>query len=246
MLKKSFGQHILVSRGVIDRIVQLADIDEDDVVVEIGGGTGNLTRALLRTGLGKVYVVELDRDMVNLLSEIKDSRLEIICGDASELEFCALGEQLKVVGNLPYNMASLILENIVFHHRCIVRGVLMFQKEVALRLSGKGEDSWLSIFLRSFYEVRYEMSVPPRFFKPPPRVQSGVISLSKRNKDSDIQDLKDYKGFLTSLFTNRRKKLGSKLKADILIKAGIDPNRRVDSLKLEEFMNLYRMVKLME
>jgi 16S rRNA (adenine1518-N6/adenine1519-N6)-dimethyltransferase len=183
--------------------------------------------------------------MLNILRDIEDKRLEVLHADASKFNFCSLGESIKVVSNLPYNMASLILENIILHHVCIPMGILMFQKEVALRLAGKGEISWLSVFLRAVYKVEYKMSVPPRFFRPPPRVQSGVLKISRRD-DIRISDLKDFKDFLVRLFANRRKRLGGKLEERILKAVGIDPNRRVDSLELEEFIGLYRMVKLLE
>ncbi len=241
MLKKSFGQHLLVSEGVLKEIARLLKIDSQDVLLEIGGGTGNLTKVLLRHNPAKLIVVELDRDMVRRLKEIEDERLEVIQDDAKSLQICRLADELKVVGNLPYNAASLILENIILHRRCIPFGVFMFQKEVALRLCGKGDLSWLSVFLRTFYEVRYEMSVPARFFKPPPRVQSGVISISR--KDAPFEETEDYKRFLTGVFAHRRKKLGKKLPQEVLRRAGIETDRRVDGLELEEFITLYRELR---
>lgn len=244
MLKKSFGQHILVSRGVITKIVELLDIRKGEEVVEIGGGTGNLTKALLESNLKRLYVIELDREMVDTLKGIRDSRLKILHGDARKFNLCELGSELKLVGNLPYNVGSLILENIIHHHRCVPYAILMFQKEVAQRLEGKGEVSWLSVFLRTFYEVSYEMSVPSRFFRPPPRVQSAVISI-RRKGTTVVKNLEDYKTFLTTLFANRRKKLGNKLPPEVLKAVGVEEGRRVESLSLEEFLKLYEMLKLM-
>ena len=239
-LKKSYGQHLLRSPGVLREIASSLEIREGETVVEIGGGTGNLTRVLLEEPLGKLYVLELDPEMVERLEEIKDPRLEVLRADASRFEFCSLGENLKLVGNLPYNVGSLIIENVVFHHRCVPLGVFMLQKEVALKLSGKGDVGWLTVFLKTFYEVEYLMSVPPRFFVPPPKVDSGVIRIRKK-KEPPGMNLRRFKSFLTRLFSMRRKKLKRKLGEDILLRAGIDPNLRVEQLQMGDFLKLYNV-----
>ncbi len=239
-LKKSYGQHLLVSKGVLEKIADSLDIHEKDVAVEIGGGTGNLTKALLEHPLGKLYVLELDPEMVESLRTIEDSRLEVIRTDAGKFDLCSLGESLKVAGNLPYNVGSLIVENVVFHHRCIHLAVLMLQKEVALKLSGKGSSSWLSVFLNTFYDTKYLMSVPPRFFVPPPKVDSGVIRCVRKEAPPEL-DMKRYKGFLTKLFADRRKMLKKKIPERVLLKSGIDPRARVEELSVEDFLRLYNV-----
>ena len=242
-LKKSYGQHLLKSSGVLKKIAQALEIEGGDTVIEIGGGTGNLTRVLLEEPIGKLYVLELDEDMVTELKKIEDPRLEVINADASEFDFCTLGENLRLVGNLPYNVGSLIIENVVFHHGCVPAGVFMLQKEVALKLAGKGDISWLSVFLNTFYEVEYIMSVPPRFFVPTPKVDSGVIRIRRKEELPQI-DLERFKSFLTSLFSMRRKKLRKKLSEEILLKAGIDPNLRVEQLSLGDFLKLYNVYEV--
>ena len=242
-LKKSYGQHLLKSEGVLREIAKSLEISKGDTVVEIGGGTGNLTRILLREPLKRLYVLEIDRDMVSELMKIEDSRVEIIEADASRFEFCSLGEDLKLVGNLPYNVGSLIMENVVFHHRCIPVGVFMLQKEVALKLYGKGDTGWLTVFLKTFYEVEYLMSVPPRFFVPPPKVDSGIIRIVRKKELPHI-DLKKFKSFLTTLFSMRRKKLKKKLNEKLLLSAGVDPNLRVEQLSLGDFIRLYNVYEV--
>ena len=241
-LKKSFGQHLLVSEGVLSKIAKELEIKEGEVVVEVGGGTGNLTRVLLRHPLGKLYALELDEEMVEELKKIQDERLEVIKADATEFPFCNLGESLKVVGNLPYNVASLIVENTVYNKDCIPLAVYMVQKEVAEKLEGKKDTGWLSVFVRTFYDVEYLMSVPARFFVPPPKVTSAVIKL-KRNEKLEVENLKEYKEFLIRLFENRRKVLRKKIDQRLLEKAGINPEARVEELKLEDFFKLYELSK---
>ncbi|RUM31534.1 MAG: 16S rRNA (adenine(1518)-N(6)/adenine(1519)-N(6))-dimethyltransferase [Aquifex sp.] len=241
-LKKSLGQHILVSEGVLKKIAEELEVKEGDTVVEVGGGTGNLTKILLQYPLKKLYVIELDERMVERLREIGDERLEVIKGDASEFTFCDFGKKLKLVGNLPYNVASLIIENTVYNKECIPLAVYMVQKEVAEKLQGKKDTGWLSVFVRTFYDVSYVMTVPPRFFVPPPKVQSAVIKLIKNEKIS-VKDLKKYKHFLTKVFQNRRKALRKKIPEELLKEANIDPNARVEQLKLEDFLKLYKLVE---
>ena len=239
-LKKSYGQHLLVSHGVLNKIASELEIEEGDRVVEIGGGTGNLTRILLRYPLKKLWVIELDPEMVERLEDIKEPQLEVIKGDASAFNFCSLGESLKLVGNLPYNVGSLIVEQVVRCSRCIPLAVFMLQKEVAQKLSQEVSDSWLGVFTRTFYRVEYLMSVPARFFLPPPKVSSGVIRLIRREPPSGV-DIDRYKELLTTLFSMKRKKLKKKLPETLLKKANIDPELRVEQLRLEDFLALYNV-----
>ncbi|WP_457601165.1 16S rRNA (adenine(1518)-N(6)/adenine(1519)-N(6))-dimethyltransferase RsmA [Hydrogenivirga sp.] len=239
-LKKSYGQHLLVSRGVLEKVAQELKLSENDRVVEIGGGTGNLTRVLLERPIKELIVLELDTEMVEILKGLSNERLRVLQADASRFEFCSLGENLKVTGNLPYNVGSPIVENVVKNHRCIPLGVFMLQKEVALKLCGKGETGWLTVFVKTFYEVEYLMSVPPRFFVPPPKVDSGVIRLVRKEAPPEL-DLRKFKRFLTSVFANRRKMLRKKLKEKVLEEAGIEPSLRVEQLSVEDFLRLYNV-----
>ncbi len=236
-LKKNYGQHLLVSEGVLKTIAQKLNI-EGDVVVEIGGGTGNLTKVLLSLPLKELFVLEIDPEMVQKLKSISDPRLVVLQEDATKFEFCSLGPRLKIVGNLPYNVGSLIVERLVMSKNCVLMGILMLQKEVALKLAGKGEASWLSVFLQTFYDAQYLLSVPPRFFLPPPKVDSGVIKI-ERKEDAPSFNLKSYKKFLTHLFSMKRKMLKKKIPLEILKKAGIDPGFRVEQLSLRDIIRLY-------
>ncbi len=237
-LKKRFGQHLLVSQGAIKNIVKFANIKPGEVVVEIGPGTGNLTKELLKAPLSRLYLVEIDEEMFNKLSEeLKDQRVKVFLADATEFDFFSLGhENIKCIGNLPYNVASLIIENTVKHHPLVSEAIYMVQKEVGIRL--EKEKSWLSIFVRTFYEVEYMMSLPPKFFIPPPRVESSVIRLKRKNLTTPI-DPQKYKEVLTKLFHARRKMLKQKVPLSILNAAGIKPEKRVDELELKEFLLLY-------
>ncbi|MFN3814397.1 MAG: 16S rRNA (adenine(1518)-N(6)/adenine(1519)-N(6))-dimethyltransferase RsmA [Aquificaceae bacterium] len=236
-LKKRYGQHVIVSPGIIKTIVKHADVREGETFVEIGPGTGNLTVELLNTSLKKLHLIELDQEMIQVLKKkIVDERVEFHHADATSFDFCKLGDNVKLVGNLPYNVASLIIENTVFHKECIPFALYMVQKEVAEKLI-KGM-SWLSIFLRTFYSIEYIMSVPARFFKPPPRVQSSLIKLTKDEK-ANIESLGGYKAFLVKLYSMKRKAIKSKISQDVLKRAGINPMVRVEELSLDKVLFLY-------
>ena len=242
-LKKHYGQHLLVSKGVLEKIAQELEIEDGDTLLEVGGGTGNLTKVLLAYSLRKLYVLEIDPQMVECLTRIGDPRLEVLQEDATKFPFCSLAGRLKFTGNLPYNVGSLIVENLVRNRECIPMGVFMLQKEVALKLTGKGSAGWLTVFLNTFYRTEYIMSVPARFFVPPPKVDSGVIKVVRKGPPPEV-DTDRYKRMLTALFAMRRKTLKKKLPRDLLEKAKIDPDLRVEELTLEDFLRLYNVYEV--
>lgn len=134
---------------------------------------------------------------------IKDERVIFINADATNFDFSSLKERnLKLIGNLPYNVASLIIENTVMYKNYIPYAFYMVQKEVAERLID--EKSWLSIFVKTFYEIKYLMSIPAKFFIPPPKVISAFIKLERKDFKKSF-NLKEYKNFLTKLFPKKER-----------------------------------------
>lgn len=237
-LKKRFGQHLLISPGVLKKIAEFAELEEEDTVVEIGPGTGLLTRELLKYPIKNLFLIELDSEMVAYLkNNLKDERIVLIQADATSFNYAELNErELKILGNLPYNVASLIVENIVFYHTLIPFSLFLVQKEVAEKwLSGK---SWLSLFIQTFYDLEYLMTVPPRFFKPPPKVDSALIRFKKSIK-KEITDLKNYKKFLTLLYQHKRKMLRKKFPEKLLKEVNLSGTLRSEDLTLKEVFHLY-------
>ena len=241
-LKKSMGQHLILSEGVTRKIVEEMDINEGDLVIEMGGGTGNLTSQLLKTPLEELTVVEIDPEMVKTLEKIEDKRLKVIKGDATRINICDLYPRAKITGNLPYNVWSRILINVIYNYECLPLGVFMLQKEVAERLSSTKSTSWLGTFINTYYNIIYIMSVPARFFTPKPRVDSGVIKMVKRYENVP-KDKHDYKKFLIRVFKHKRKMLKKKLPERVLELAGIDPASRVDQLNHVKIIRLYNLFK---
>jgi len=238
MLKKRFAQHLLIGSGILQKLVDLAEIKPKETVVEIGPGTGNLTKKLLNTPLKKLFLIEIDPEMIKHLKNIiKDKRVIFINADATKFDFSSLKERnLKLIGNLPYNVASLIIENTIMHKNYIPCAFYMVQKEVAERLID--EKSWLSIFVKTFYEIKYLMSVPAKFFIPPPKVISAFIKLERKDFKESF-NLKEYKNFLTKLFSQKRKMIKHKIDETYLKKSGISGEKRVEELELKDFLSLY-------
>ncbi len=239
-LRKGLGQHLLVSEGVIERIADLLE-PEGRYVVEIGGGTGNLTRGILERNPRSLTVIEIDPRMVETLKNIGDQRVRVLEADATAFDLCTLGESLILCGNLPYNVWAGIIERVVLCHRCVERGLFMIQKETALKLTGKAKPGWMGTFFRTYFEAEYIMSVPARFFVPRPKVSSGVVRFTRKHAEGVPSELKKYKEFLTSLFRSPRKMLRNKVPSELLAKAGIEGTKRAEELSLEEILRLYNV-----
>lgn len=247
--KKHLGQHLLIAEGVLEKIVEFANITQDDIVVEIGVGTGNLTEKLLQKKPAILYGIEIDETAYKIIEErFKDyQNFILIKSDFFDVNLfeIAKDKKIKLIGNLPYNVASLILVNIVFYKDIIKNAVFMVQKEVAEKLIAKPKSkdyTFLSVFIQSFFKVEYLMSVPARFFSPPPKVTSAVIKLTPI-ENKDIQDIKAYKGFVSEIFANRRRMLRTKIDTEILQKANIKETARVEELSIEDIKNLFKIYK---
>ncbi|MBE9535543.1 MAG: 16S rRNA (adenine(1518)-N(6)/adenine(1519)-N(6))-dimethyltransferase RsmA [Proteobacteria bacterium] len=250
--KKRFGQNFLADSNYAAKIVDIAEIKTGDIVVEIGPGHGAITRLLAEKDC-TVYALEIDRDLQKILGETFSGteNVRIIAGDALDFDFVSLGEELgrplKIVANLPYNVATPILFRLL-EARCVIENmVLMFQKEVALRIAAKpGNKQFgaLSIFPQLYADIRSELLLPPGAFKPAPKVYSSVLSFTilKRPRFY-VSDELMLKKVVSSAFSQRRKKLINSLKkiddsadlSSIFKGVGIDPSRRAETLSVEEF-----------
>ncbi len=248
--KKKFGQHLLISEGVIQKIVDIIEVTSSDTIVEIGVGTGQLTEEILKRNPSVLYGIEIDETAYPIIEDRFKGyeNFVLIKKDFFEVNLRELSEgKIKLVGNLPYNVSSLILVNTVFYIDIIERAVFMLQKEVAEKLIAKPKTksyTFLSVFLQTFFDIEYVMSVPARFFKPPPKVTSAVVRLfPKKELPVPFEEIKKYKNFVSGLFSNKRKMLRTKVDKDLLAKAGIKETARVEELSLEDFINLYKIQK---
>ena len=255
--KKELGQHWLHDQGVLDAICVAADIAENDHVIEIGPGLGTLTQNLLDNG-AKVHAIEFDHDLaISLRARIKShqERLEISEADIMRFDFTSLPKEYKIVANIPYYLTSGLLRLISETANPPKKAVLLVQKEVAERVCAKpGQTSLLSISTQMYFDASLGILVPAALFTPPPKVDSQVLVL-KRRETPYFGDADEKKIFqvVKAGFSERRKKLRSSLSGglgiskeaadSLLTEAGINGDLRAQNLTLENWVQLARVLK---
>lgn len=252
--KKRFGQNFLRNEHVIDRILDAAELCKNQPVLEIGPGLGALTDRLLQAGV-HLTAIEIDRELAALLRQRDNRRLEVIEGDVLRLDWDTFlpAQPTKLVANLPYNISSQVLFKILDHRQAFSRLVLMFQKEVGDRLlaqAGTRQYGILSVLMQTWYDVRRVVRVSPAAFSPPPKVESVVLRFDPLAEVRfPVGDEGVYRALVRAAFTQRRKTLRNSLLAsgwsavaidNLLEENGIDPQRRGETLKIEEFARLSR------
>lgn len=254
--KKALGQNFILDLNLTGKIARAAGNLAGETVVEIGPGPGGLTRALLAEGAGRVIAVERDERCLAALAEVSAAypgRLEIIPGDALEVDLAAAagGQPVRIVANLPYNVGTELLLGWLTVRQWppfYKSMTLMFQKEVAQRIAAKpGSDAYgrLSVLAGWRTEAKIAFDVPPQAFTPPPKVTSSVVHMVPRAHPLEA-DLGKLEAVTKAAFGQRRKMLRQSLKPlggeALLARAGIDPTRRAETLTIEEFVALSRML----
>lgn len=253
--KKNLGQHFLTDRRYIDMIVLAVDPKPGDRLVEIGPGQGAITFPLLRRH-GELTVIEFDRDLITPLMEASEGigRLTVIHKDVLQVDFSKLaaddgqhgGRQIRLVGNLPYNISSPILFHALEHAAAVRDMHFMLQKEVVDRMAaGPGSKVFgrLSVMLQAYCTVTALFDVPPGAFRPPPKVDSAVVRLVPLPAaDVGITDPALFERMVRDAFGQRRKTLRNALQlvcsgADIEA-AGLRPDARAEQLEVAEFKRL--------
>lgn len=265
--KKRLGQHFLIDKGVVRRIVAAAGITPEDFVIEIGPGTGALTEGLLQAG-SRVTAIETDAGLAahlkaKFIDAISAGRLEIIAADALKVSFIdickAAGTKAKAVSNLPYNISGPIMTRLINEREAFSLMVLMLQKEVAERLvavPGSKAYGILSILSQLHADISMEFNLPPSVFFPPPKVESSVVRLVPLAAPRvPVPDEAFFRKVVVSSFSTRRKTLPNSLKPlgidPVKVKAAIvgcniDPNRRGETLTLEEWGRLASALRAVE
>ena len=245
--RKRFGQHFLTDPGVIDQIVAAIQPRKGDVVVEIGPGRGAITDPLSRFDV-ELNLVEFDRDLVaQLRQRFASSRhVHVHEADALRFDFAQLGEDLRVVGNLPYNISTPLLFRLIEFQGRIADMHFMLQKEVVDRMAatpGTKRYGRLSVMLGCFMEVEPVFDVEPASFTPPPKVMSSVVRMRPKPAGAiDPQDTGDLRSLVTQAFSQRRKTLHNALKgrvSDAQLRAvDIEPTMRAEEVPVETWIRL--------
>lgn len=239
-----FGQHFLVDRAAIARIVAAVDPRPGDCVVEIGPGLGALTGPLLER-LPELHVVEIDRDLARSLGERYPSgSLVVHEGDALKFDFAALSAPLRVVGNLPYNISTPLLFRLAGFADRLRDLHVMLQREVVERMvaaPSRREYGRLSVALQYRFRMRKLFDVSARAFRPVPKVESAVVRMEPLARaERAARDEALLGRVVTKAFSHRRKTVRNALEglagADILAAAGIDGGLRAENLAVADYV----------
>ena len=217
-----------------------------DRIVEIGPGLGALTRPLLQK-LERLQVVEIDRDIVERLRhEFPEERLTVYSADALEFDFSTLGKNLRIVGNLPYNISTPILFHLSSFAANITDLHFMLQKEVVARMVASPSTpdyGRLSVMLQCRFEMEQLFIVPPQAFQPAPKVESAIVRMSPlKQLPIEASQEKLFAGIVSAAFSQRRKTLrntlGGHLKAKDFAALKIDPGLRAENLSVAQFVTI--------
>ena len=269
--KKSLGQNFLADRHVARRIVASVAPLPQDLIIEIGPGTGALTRLLVDAS-GYVVAIELDRRLIEeLRREFASARVRIIEADALAVNWDALLDsameswraatqaddepRVRIVANLPYYISTAIIERLMSLGTRLSDMTLMLQREVVERISSppsSREYGYLSVLVQYHCAAVKLFDVPPAAFRPPPKVQSAILRLTVRERPAvEVTDEARFFALVRAAFAQRRKTIANNLKAArralgitaeinaALERAGIEPQRRAETLSLDEFAALF-------
>ncbi len=248
--RKRFGQHFLHDPAVIARIVAAIDPRPGERLVEIGPGLGALTLPLLER-VGRLEVVELDRDVIPRLAALARGHGDLVihAADALAFDFAALaagGPKLRLCGNLPYNISTPLLFHLLEARAAVADMHFMLQKEVVARMAaapGGKAYGRLTVMLALYCRVERLFDVGPGAFRPPPRVDSAVVRLVPHAAPPfPVADPQRFAAVVAAAFGQRRKTLrnalGDRVTAEGFAAAGVDSGRRAETLAPEEFARL--------
>ncbi|MAD97667.1 MAG: 16S rRNA (adenine(1518)-N(6)/adenine(1519)-N(6))-dimethyltransferase [Flavobacteriaceae bacterium] len=257
--KKHLGQHFLKDLNIAQKIADSLTYQDLDEVIEIGPGTGVLTKFVLQKN-HKLSVFEVDSESVaylkddfskeNLSLNTSSDNFQIFEADflKAQLDRLFSGKQVGIIGNYPYNISSQIVFKVLENRHMVKEFSGMFQKEVAQRIAEKkGSKTYgiLSVLTQAFYEVEYLFTVPPGVFNPPPKVDSGVIQCIRKKNHTLPVDEKLFFRVVKTAFNQRRKMLRSSLKSFNLSQSlKEDPifAKRPEQLSVEEFVSLTQKI----
>ncbi len=242
--KKRFGQNFLTDQSVINSLVDAISPKIDDLMVEIGPGLGALTKPLLKR-LNLLHVVEVDRDIISWMqNEYAKNAIQIHNADALKFDFSSLGENLRVTGNLPYNISTPILFHLLDNIAHITDMHFMLQKEVVERMVAEPSTAAygrLSVMLQYRLQMEYLFTVPPEAFDPAPKVESAFVRcVPHASLPYVAHDEKLFSQVVLAAFGQRRKTLRNTLKNILndagFIELGIDSQLRAENLHVSDFV----------
>ncbi|MBD3610591.1 MAG: 16S rRNA (adenine(1518)-N(6)/adenine(1519)-N(6))-dimethyltransferase RsmA [Gammaproteobacteria bacterium] len=246
--RKRFGQNFLHDQNIIQRITAAISPQEGEHLIEIGPGKGAMTQSVLEY-IERMDVVELDRDLIPILTDRFADQITIHNTDVLKFDFCQArhnDQPLRVIGNLPYNISTPILFHLMEQLACIKDMHFMLQKEVVERMAatpGNKDYGRLSIMLQYFCRVEKLFLVPPGAFNPPPKVDSAIVRLIPHEQPPvELESSETLSRLVKQAFSQRRKTLRNTLKGllnDADFEAcDVDASLRPEQLSLEQFARL--------
>jgi len=255
--KKSLGQHFLCDPEIVSHIIEVSAPRPGETVLEIGPGQGVLTFPLVASG-ADIVAVELDRRLAPELAQALASypNFRVIEADILSVDPKTIGlQKFSLVGNLPYNITTPVMEWLLRNHEAIDRAVLMMQKEVAQRMaspSGKKARSSISVITSLYYDSDVTKMVPPAAFEPPPQVDSAVVRFVHHDRKYDVGDALRFEKFVRSCFVGKRKNLLNNLIAAysipreeasrIIVEICGSDRIRAEQLELADFVALSKAI----
>ena len=233
-IKKSLGQNFLTDKNIIKSIVDIGFITDNDVILEVGPGTGNLTELIFKKNPKQIYAIEKDYNLVNFLNEKFEGKIKIINEDILNFKINNISnEKLIIYGNLPYNISTQILTQWIVDQQqfsSIKKLILMFQKEVANRIIAKINSKnygRLSIISNWKLNIKKEFDINPKSFFPKPKVDSTLLSFVPRKNFFHIKKPANLEKITRIFFNQRRKMIKNPLRQ--IFK---DPDQIAEKLKL--------------
>jgi 16S rRNA (adenine1518-N6/adenine1519-N6)-dimethyltransferase len=260
---KRLGQHFLRDQRTIHRIIDALAPKADETIIEIGPGTGALTAVLVERA-GRVVAVEFDNKLEPLLQErfAGFDNFKLVMADALTVDFCAEilpARSARLVANLPYNISTAILQRLIAQRACLDEMVLMLQREVVERVlapPGTTDRGYISVFVEAYCEAEKLFDVAPGAFRPPPKVWSSVIRLTRIN--AEIMDESLLWEVVSAGFAQKRKTILNNLRhasgrlhdviqrnggaSIVLCKANVALQRRAETLTLEEWGKIVQAI----
>ncbi len=244
--RKRFGQNFLVDSGIIAAIVSAIGPQKDQILVEIGPGLGAITEPLMAR-LDHLHVVEIDRDLIaRLKKQHTPERMTIHEGDALNFDFATIGKDLRLVGNLPYNISTPLLFHLASYVGIVHDMHFMLQKEVVERMvavPGETDFSRISVMLQYRFHIEWLIDVPPESFDPPPKVQSAFVRLIPKGvSELNAKDPAKFAQVVQTAFSQRRKMLRNTLKSILsdagFAELGIVPTCRAEDVTVEDYVRI--------
>jgi 16S rRNA (adenine1518-N6/adenine1519-N6)-dimethyltransferase len=264
--KKRLGQNFLVDTSVVDRIIQAVRPRSDETIIEIGPGQGALTKRLVEKA-GNLIAIEFDRDLIaGLRAKFSgEDNFRLVEADALVTDFCRMlqpATSARVVANLPYNIATAILQRLIEQRNCITEMILMLQREVVERMTappGSSERGFLSLLVEAHCDAEKLFDVSPSAFRPAPKVWSSVISLTiKHRLAADVTSEELMWQVVSAGFAQRRKTILNNLRnapaplgdviqrhggaSIVLCGAEVELQRRAETLTLAEWERITTML----